>query len=417
MDTPIRYLLLSLLIAALAVSTAMTQVDKCLECHQSFEDETDGPSHKITRDVHFEKGMSCVDCHGGDRTLTDMDEVRRVKDYRGVPTHLEVPDFCARCHSDAVYMRNHNPALPTDQLAKYKTSVHGQRLFGNKDAKVANCVSCHGVHDINNAKLPHSSTNPLNLPGTCAHCHADAEYMAEYGIDTDQYADYVQSVHGKALLERKDLGAPACNDCHSNHGAAPPGVENLTFVCGNCHALQEALFEVSPHYPAFQQNDLPMCVTCHGNHLVEPPTDSLVGDHAPAYCINCHAEDDGTKGLATARGVAQALAAFVSARDSAETVLAEASRRGMMTTDEEFALKEVAQLLIQTRTQVHAFNLDSLAPKADEGIKKADQVRLSATALIDEYNFRRQGLALATVFMVLLIVGLYLRLRKIEKKS
>jgi len=139
--------------------------NNCITCHQEWEDD-DGPSHKIVKDIHYQKGLSCVDCHGGDVNLEDMDEVREVGNYRGVPDHLEVPDFCARCHSDANYMHKHNPALPVDQLAKYKTSVHGQRIFEQKDTKAANCISCHTVHEIQNAKLPHSSTHPQNIPET-----------------------------------------------------------------------------------------------------------------------------------------------------------------------------------------------------------------------------------------------------------
>ncbi|MFQ6007826.1 MAG: hypothetical protein ACE5K8_02640, partial [Candidatus Zixiibacteriota bacterium] len=183
---------------------------------------------------------------GGDPSLEDMDEVREVKNYRGVPSYLEVPAFCARCHSNPAYMHEYNPALPVDQLDKYKTSVHGKRLFGYRDTKVANCVSCHGVHDIGDARMPHSSTHPLNIVKTCSKCHADKAYMADYDIPTNQVVEYMQSVHGVALLERKDLGAPACNDCHGNHGAAPPGVSSLSAVCGNCHALEAELFNSSP---------------------------------------------------------------------------------------------------------------------------------------------------------------------------
>ena len=129
---------------------------------------------------------------------------------------------------------------------------------------------------IGSGKMPHSTTHPLNLPNTCGNCHANAEYMAEYGISTSQLADFTKSVHGHALLVKEDLGAPACNDCHSNHGAAPPGTESLAAVCGNCHALEAGLFVDSPHAEAFAENDFPMCETCHSNHLVEKPSKLLL---------------------------------------------------------------------------------------------------------------------------------------------
>jgi predicted CXXCH cytochrome family protein len=363
--------------------------------------------------VHSQRGLSCADCHGGDPALDDMDAVRDGKGYRGVPSHLEVPQFCARCHSDAAYMHEHNPSLPVDQLEKYKTSIHGKRLFGEQDTKVANCVSCHGVHDIGNAKMPHASTYPANIPATCGKCHADKDYMADYGIPTNQIDEYVGSVHGLALLEKKDLGAPACNDCHGNHGAAPPGMTSLSAVCGNCHALEAELFNGSPHLKAFEENDYPMCEACHGNHGIIKPLDNWVGTSEPALCVNCHSEDDGTVGFKTAAGVSNAITTLLIAHDSAATLLGEAIEKGMMTTDEEFRLKEVEQGLILTRTQVHAFNLDSVVNKSNEALEKAELVQTNAASLIDEYYFRRKGLGIATLFITILVITLYVKIRRL----
>jgi predicted CXXCH cytochrome family protein len=402
----------SLLVLLLTPLTLRGAEDNCLTCHQEFEDE-DGPSHMIARDIHTQRGLGCVDCHGGDTSLEDMDEVREVAGYRGVPDYLEVPDFCARCHSDAAYMRNHNPSLPTDQLDKYRTSIHGQRLFENRDRKVANCISCHTVHEIGDGRLPHSSTHPLNVPATCGKCHADADYMAEYGIPADQLEDFQNSVHGHALLEEKDLGAPACNDCHSNHGAAPPGVSSLSAVCGSCHAFQMELFAASPHDEAFRENEFPMCESCHSNHRILKPVDDMVGTEDPAVCVECHDADDGTRAFAVADSMSASLGRLTAARARADTVLNEAITKGMHTTDEEFLLKDVDQILIQAQTMVHAFSLEDLVPKAVEGIAKADSVETGAQELIEEYYFRRKGLALATLFITILAVGLYLKIRRL----
>lgn len=407
-------LILGLILAALTFTLAQAQTDNCITCHQDMEDE-DGPSYKFVRDIHGQEGLSCADCHGGDPSLDDMDDVRESPGYRGAPSRLEVPEFCARCHGDATYMRQHNPAMPTDQLEKYKTSVHGYKLFRQQDEKVANCVSCHGVHDIGSAKMPHSSTHPLNIPKTCGSCHADAEYMAGYGIPTDQLSDYEKSVHGHALLDRKDLGAPACNDCHGNHGAAPPGMSSVTAVCGNCHALEAELFAASPHMEAYAENDFPMCVTCHSNHNIEEPSDALVGIEEPSLCIECHEEGDGTRGLETARGIAFALKRISSSHKEARAALDDAYLKGMRTTDEEFRIKEVEQILIQTRTLVHSYNLDSVLPKAELGIEKADTVIANSAALIDEYYFRRKGLGLATIFITIVVVALFIKIRDIER--
>jgi hypothetical protein len=399
-------------LVALLLPLSSVAADNCLTCHTDFEDDS-GPSHLIVRDIHTQNGLGCADCHGGDPALEDMDEVRKSPGWRGVPTHLQVPDFCARCHSDAGYMRNHNPSLATDQLDKYKTSVHGQRLFGKKDTKVANCVSCHYVHQIGDGKLPHSSTHPANVPATCGKCHSDAAYMAEYGIPTNQLDDYKESVHGQALLERNDLGAPACNDCHSNHGAAPPGHESLAAVCGNCHVFQMELYDKSPHKAAFAANDFPMCGACHSNHRIEKPTDAMVGASDHSICGDCHSADDGTRAFGVADSLSTGLNKLVSSRNVAKAALDEAVAKGMLTTDEELMLAEVDQALIQSRTLVHAFGTSEFVPKADAGLAKADTVLTRAKALVEDYYFRRKGLALATLFITIVAVGLYLKIRRL----
>ncbi len=408
--------ILSILALALLYIPVLGQgnSDNCLNCHLDWEDD-DGPAHKITRDVHFQKGLGCADCHGGNTSADDMDDVRESRDYIGIPDFLKVPDFCAHCHSDAAYMHEHNPSLPVDQLAKYKTSIHGQRLFGRKDKKVANCVSCHSVHEVGGGRMPHSSTHPVNLPQTCGKCHADTEYMAEYGISTSQLDEFTNSIHGQALLERNDLGAPACNDCHGNHGAAPPGVNSLAAVCGLCHAIEAELFNRSPHAEAFRENDIPMCEICHSNHFIIKPSDSMIGSEEPAICTDCHSADDGTIGFMTADSLRVSIDNLVRFHGKAQQTLDEAIAKGMMTTDEEFLMKEVDQSLIQTRMHIHAFNIDSVEPKAKLGIAKADSVRVMSAELIDEYYFRRQGLAVATLIITFLAIMLYRKIRKIEK--
>jgi predicted CXXCH cytochrome family protein len=190
-------------------------------------------------------------------------------------------------------------------------------------------------------------------------------------------------------------------------------VTSLSAVCGNCHALEAELFDISPHKAAFEENDYPMCETCHSNHKIVKPLDDWVGTVEPALCINCHSEDDGTGGFPTACGISIAITSLVVAHREARSVLDEAIEKGMMTTDEEFRLKEVDQVMIQARTLVHAFNLDSVAGKAEEGLKKAQEVETNSASLIDEYYFRRKGLGLATLFITIVIIALYIKIRRL----
>ncbi|MCK4775640.1 MAG: cytochrome c3 family protein, partial [Candidatus Krumholzibacteria bacterium] len=318
--------LLALATAALGQATT----SNCVTCHQDFEEE-DGPSYLLSRDVHAQKGLGCEGCHGGDPTLDDMDEVRESPGWRGVPDHIEVPEFCASCHSDASYMHEHNPSLPVDQLDKFRTSFHGKRIFEQRDQKAANCISCHGVHEIAGAELPFSKTHPLNLPATCGACHADADYMKEYGIPTDQLADYEQSVHGKALLDRGDLGAPACNDCHGNHAAMPPEISNVSQVCRTCHAGNGELFDGSKHKLAFERNGWPECERCHGNHSIDDTDDSMLSEASNPLCYECHREyaEDNPNCEETAKYFHASITSLASESESLERLIHPLAKRGL----------------------------------------------------------------------------------------
>lgn len=392
-----------------------TPEDNCFTCHQMWEDEN-GATSTFHRDAHYQRGIGCYGCHGGDPTLEDMDEVRASKGWVGVPDTLEIPQFCARCHSDATYMRAHNPSLPVDQFEKYKISIHGRRLLEKKDTKVATCISCHSAHNIADAKLPYSTTYAKNLPYTCGACHADTAYMKQYHIPTNQLEEYVGSVHGMALLEHDDMGAPACNDCHSNHGAAPPGVTSLAAVCGVCHAIEANLYEESPHKEAFEMADFPMCETCHSNHGIKKPSDPMIGLTGKGICGECHSEDDGTNAAKTIGRIRTGIAELKDADDTVRTLLANVRSKGMMTTDIEFLLKDVDQSIIQARTHIHAFNADSVTPKVETGIKAANEAKQQAASLIDDYYFRRKGLVVSTIIITLLVIMLFLKIRRIERR-
>ncbi len=185
-----------------------------------------------------ERIVQCTTCHNAHGIV-------RVSDPRSPVYPLNIVATCTKCHANASYMRSYNPSVPVDQGEKYRTSVHGMRN-AKGDVKVAECASCHGSHGILPAAEVKSRVNAANIPATCGSCHSNADYMKPYGIPTDQEEKFRQSVHGVALLQKHDAGAPACNSCHGNHGATPPGVESISKVCGTCHALNADLFSASP---------------------------------------------------------------------------------------------------------------------------------------------------------------------------
>ena len=383
--------------------------DQCYVCHLE-EDYLPQGFHQD--DIHLQHGLSCAGCHGGDPTSSDEEmAMSGEKGFIGVPDKSEIPEFCGRCHSEIEFMRQFQPRIATDQVLQYYTSVHGQRLKTGDD-KVAGCSDCHTSHAIFPARDARSTVFALNVPNTCNTCHGDSDYMSGYGIPTTQYEDFAQSVHGVALLENQDTGAPACNDCHGNHGATPPGVAALSHVCGECHVNNQSYFDASPMAAAFEDEQLVACEECHGNHKIDPTHDDMVGTGEGSTCIECH--DEGDKGYTAADTIRQHLASLNTLYDRALVKQEEVQHKGMDDVEIAYLLQESHQSLIQSRTLVHTFDPAKVQPKTDDGKAKAEAAIEIADETIKDYYVRRRGLLFATLFITLLVVALFFKIRQME---
>ncbi len=484
-----HFLTITLLIILCSVTrgSQASSKDKCYTCHL---DTGDKPTELFKNDIHFKMGLSCADCHGGNRNSEDMDSaMSKAAGFIGVPkgnaitdvcakchaskekmasfnvkistnqfdllkesvhgklsingkdriaqcitchgAHgivkvenplspvypLNIPKTCSKCHSNAVFMRNYNPKLPIDQYDKYRTSVHGI-LNAKGDPKPAQCESCHGSHGILPVKDLNSSVYPVNVPKTCSKCHSNKEYMSKYKIPTDQYEKYSQSVHGIALLKKKDTGAPACNSCHGNHGATPPGISSISQVCGTCHALNAELFAASPHKKAFDKNKYPECETCHSNHLIITATDKLLGVSKDAVCSKCHTPEKSTKGYLAAKNMKAMIDSLETAQKFVDSLINNAEQKGMEVEDEKFELRDAHQAVLEARTAVHAFDVKKFDDiVVGKGLSVTAKVSKEAQASIDEYYFRRKGLSIALIITILLAAGLYLFIKRYEREQ
>lgn len=447
--------------------------DMCLNCHSILDGKFKAPADMYKSDVHFRKGIACSACHGGD---SKQEEIEKAMDksagFIGIPQGSQVSKICAKCHSnefktlsesvhgeqstgkgtiinncvtchgvhnivpvkspssrvnglnivktcsgchsDASYMKKYNPGLRVDQLDKYKTSVHGQKIFSG-DTKAASCASCHGNHDVKPVKDPQSHVYRTNIPGTCNKCHGNAEYMKGYNIPTDQYEKYKSSVHGVAVLEKDDKNAPTCNSCHGDHGAAPPEVESIGRVCGTCHVLNEQMFEQSPHKAAFTQKNLHECAACHSNHGIVHPTDDMLGSGDKSFCIKCH--NNGDKGWVLAAQMKNLIDSLNNDVNAANYYINEAEQKGMDVSDAKFDYNDIKKVLITTRTSVHYSSLEKYEEAINEGFKITNKAKIEGADAVKEYYFRRMGLGVSTLFITIIALALYLKLRKIEKKA
>jgi predicted CXXCH cytochrome family protein len=391
------------------------QKNSCVDCHSGLEGKMGDPARSIRDDVHLSRGLSCNDCHGGDPLQDDKNAAKDLrKGYLGRPRTADIPAFCGKCHNDATFMKKFNPALRVDQEKEYSSSVHGQLLkTGNE--KVATCISCHGVHGIRGITDALSSVYPLNVAETCARCHAEATHMAEFKIPTDQYSKYKQSVHAKALYERQDLSAPTCNDCHGNHGAAPPGVASVANVCGQCHARQAELFQASAHKVAFDNLGLGECIKCHNNHDIAAPTDELIGTGEKSVCITCHQE--GEKGFVVAAEMRTKIDKLLMQIEKSTQILDRAERAGMEVSRPKFELREAIDGVTHARVLIHTSSTAEVEKVIAPATDVAGKTYIAGEDALAELNFRRKGLVVSLVFILFLALLVYLKLRQIESRQ
>jgi len=238
--------------------------------------------------------------------------------------------------------------------------------------------------------------------------------MAGYGIPTDQPEKFARSVHGIALLKNEDTGAPACNDCHGNHGATPPGITSIGQVCGHCHVNNMRYFSESRMGHAFVEEGYHGCEECHGNHEVAKTSDRMVGTGSGAVCVDCHSEGD--VGFKTAGSIHASLATLADAQENALGRQAEVQRVGMDDVDIEFLLQESHQSVIESRTLVHTFDAQKVEAKTAEGLAKTQEAIALAARQIEDYHVRRRGFGMATLFTTILAVALFLKIRQLDAR-
>gem|GEM_PF-348953 len=423
--------------------------NQCLDCHGN-PDVWEGERLRLhvtekdaLGDVHWQKGLRCVDCHGGNPETDKVNEAhaeedgfRRLRadaDFTKPPDPLRVVELCGGCHADIDRMRPFNPRARVDQLREYWTSGHGRRLKEAKDPEVATCVSCHGkAHGTAADRGPHgvravadldSPVYPKNVAKTCATCHADQKRMAgrEYHgrpIGHEQYAQWSQSVHAEALLQKGDLSAPTCNDCHGNHGALPPDVDSVANACGVCHSKVASLFSATRMKHAFEKAALPGCATCHGAHEIHHPTVEMLGMEQEAVCVRCHAEGKygaTVAGAKAARKFREDLDALRVEIQSAEATIETAERLGMAIpgpasdprTDVRLHLRKASDALTAARVEIHSFASEPLENILALGRQIAAEAQQSAETAIRQYHARRMWLA-GSLVPIVLVIGVLL---------
>ncbi len=364
----------------------------CITCHAK-------EARAAANDVH----AGCTDCHGGDASKADKAASHAA--MRPV-TRAAVPEGCARCHADARLM---NPTgLPTDQLAHYRNSRHGEaHAKGRVDAAV--CTDCHNAHGIRRVRDAASPVHFSKLPYTCARCHSDEELMTRHGLPATAPALYLGSVHGK-LLSSGDRAAPTCATCHGNHGAVPPGFAEVGHVCGKCHVRQLEAFDASPHAFYAKDGSFKGCVACHSNHAIVRDGETILG-----RCTPCH--ENGDAEVKKARELLAAARAPREAFDRTATRLGAAARAGANVDDEQALLETAKTAMLQIPADFHALDAKRIAAHAGETRAALDAVESRLDEKERSERNRRLILVPVWIFLAAMAALFWAKRRRIERKE
>jgi len=239
----------------------------CERCHGSRETllemagNANPPATMVVTRAHLAGGphanVACVECHTGVATFPhDSIAARTVN--------------CGRCHAE--------------QEAEWSRGVHGPH---GSQAR-AQCVDCHGGHDIARKGFLPTAAGRAQMRQACAKCHAREVATASLGVHADTIA---------------------CTRCHGTHDMRPvpdPATHfidvNLARACSQCHTKEANGYWHDIHgrtataqaagAMAIGDHAAATCISCHGEHGIRRVSDPTWRFRVADACIGCH-EDRG----------------------------------------------------------------------------------------------------------------------------
>ena len=278
-------------------------IPACVDCHSP---------HKV-RKVFYSQGMAdqdCLRCHGNHALKASRNgqtvSLFANKDELSRSRHARIA--CVQCHTGG------NPAetqpcrtmtarvdcsvCHAEVVGQYKESRHGQ-LFAQGSPDAPACRDCHVPHFTLSRNDSNSPTFSRNVPALCGRCHRTGEKAAlRYrGRQTQIVENYLESIHGKGLMQSGLTVTANCADCHSAHhelAAADPRSTvhraNIARTCSKCHRGIYEMFTASVHTTAKAPpgKTLPVCADCHSAHSIQRTDLSNFRLHIMDQCGRCH---------------------------------------------------------------------------------------------------------------------------------
>jgi cytochrome b subunit of formate dehydrogenase len=278
--------------------------DSCLKCHENKHDKIKVPvvidgedderelrqidTRKFGKSVHSK--LVCVDCH---QNIVDSQKNHKLD--KNAPKAN-----CINCHQglwdkaqqDGTAKDKQRLELVVKNIDAYKNSFHAKDSKDQPGRANAVCDDCHSSHEFN--VPPKGSERRTawhkSIPETCgSKCHED------------QLESYVGSIHGEEVIDKGNLKAAVCTDCHSAHSVTGTSSDAFKLknvqTCGDCHKDEIASFRDTYHGQVSKLGYAytARCVSCHDSHgikAVDDPKSKVHPNNRLKTCQKCH---DGKK--------------------------------------------------------------------------------------------------------------------------
>lgn len=262
---------------------------RCLRCHADQEDKfvvrRDGTRNNVYIDPkvleHSVHGkVACTGCH------SDVTKLPHAKPLAGAVG-------CVACHQQKWEAAQKDPDpkkrerldVVLKQTDNYLHSAHAKPNAKNQSRVNAACHDCHDAHNIGAPGEAQRMEHRMKNPEVCGRCHEK------------QKTDYVGSVHGKAIVEKKDGKSAVCSDCHTTHNIVSPKKDPMQMAitknCGDCHKNAQKTYLASYHGQVNQLGyaNTAKCFDCHSGHKMQKaddPTSTVHLNNRLEQCKNCH---------------------------------------------------------------------------------------------------------------------------------
>ena len=286
---------------AQAVADAAAE-DQCILCHANPEIWEGETLHlfvtpkDLAADIHWQKGIKCQDCHGGNPDTTDLraahaagrrlpqDRIAARRPWISAGVVTPTPNTCS------VFS-------PTPRRTRWRgsgtacTGGISRKWAGRKPPVVSRVIPgirC-GPPAIRSRRCiprnwwrPAARATKINGKGMRRGVHHAAGEKNEFGrgLPLDCLKCHGQDAHGM----------PPVRDV-----ASPMNLDNQVAICGKCHEKYLATYEASVHGHGLRASGLTVtavCSDCHRAHDILYAADrqsSLHTTNVAATCGKCHA--------------------------------------------------------------------------------------------------------------------------------